>query len=251
MCVEANAQPPIPSNGQANTRRLMLEAADGTAFNAFEALAGEEPTDAAVIVLPDVRGLFPFYEELASRFAEAGHDAVAIDYFGRTAGTAPRGEDFEFMEHVALTTSGGINADIAAAAGHLRARHPDVALFTVGFCFGGTCSWAAATHGHGLAGAVGFYGRSDIDRPSGDGPFLERCPQVEAPILALMGGADPSIPAEAIADLEAALERAGAEYEVVTYPGAPHSFFDRRQTDFADESADAWRRVLDFVAAHS
>ena len=57
--------------------------------------------------------------------------------------------------------------------------------------------------------------------------------------------------AEAIADLEAALERAGVDHEVITYPGAPHSFFDRRQTDFAEESADAWRRVLDFIAAHS
>lgn len=251
MCVEADAQPPIPSNGQAITRRLTLEADDGTTFSAFEALAGDEPTEAAIIVLPDVRGLFPFYEDLAARFAEAGYDAVAIDYFGRTAGTDPRAEDFEFMDHVAQTTSAGINADIAAAADHLRERRSDVALFTVGFCFGGTCSWAAATHGHGLAGAVGFYGRSNIDRPTGDGPFLQRCPQVEAPILALMGGDDPSIPAEAIADLEAALERAGVDHEVITYPGAPHSFFDRRQTDFAEESADAWRRVLDFIAAHS
>lgn len=251
MCVEADAHPPIPSNGQAITRHLTLEAADGAEFSAFEARAGEEPTNASVIVLPDIRGLFPFYEELAARFAEAGHDAIAIDYFGRTAGTAPREEDFEFMDHVAQTTSAGITSDIAAAAEHLRGRHPDAALFTVGFCFGGTCSWAATTHGHGLAGAIGFYGRSDIDRPTGDGSFLDRCPQVEAPILALMGGDDPSIPAGAIADLEAALERAGVDHEVVTYPGAPHSFFDRRQADFAEASADAWRRVLAFIADHS
>ncbi|HSJ33755.1 MAG TPA: dienelactone hydrolase family protein [Acidimicrobiia bacterium] len=251
MCVDANAQPPLPATGGASTRHLTLEAADGTPFLAFEALAADGPTRSAVIVLPDVRGLFRFYEELATRLAEAGHDAVAIDYFGRTAGTAPRGEDFEYGDHVPQTTTEGINADIAAAAEHLRRRHPEVALFTVGFCFGGTCSWAATTHEHGLAGAIGFYGRSDIDRPTGDGPFLDRCPQVEAPILALMGGDDSSIPAGAIADLEAALERAGVDHEVVTYPGAPHSFFDRRQADFAEASADAWRRVLGFIADHS
>lgn len=251
MCVDADAQPPIPSSGNATSRGLILEATDGTRFNIFEATATEGPTPAGVIVLPDVRGLFPFYEELATRFAEAGHDAIAIDYFGRTAGIEPRGPDFEFMDHVAQTHSEGVNADIAAAAAHLRRRRPDTAIFTVGFCFGGTCSWAAATHGHGLAGAVGFYGRPDADRPAGDGPFIERCDKVEAPILALMGGDDPSIPPENIAKLEQALEAAGAEHEVVTYPGAPHSFFDRKQGEFAQESTDAWRRVLEFIQRHS
>lgn len=251
MCVDADAQPPIPSSGGASTRAIILEADDGTDFNAFQAAAPGGPTPAAVIVLPDVRGLFPFYESLAIRFAEAGHDAVAIDYFGRTAGTDPRDDDFDFMEHVGRTTSAGINADIAAAADHLRSRRHDVAIFTVGFCFGGTCSWAATTHDHGLAGAVGFYGRPDVDRPAGDGPFLDRCQEVEAPILALMGGADPSIPPEAVSALDEALTAAEVEHEVVTYPGAPHSFFDRRQTDFAAEALDAWDRVLAFIAQHS
>lgn len=247
MCVDADARTPIPSNGDAITRRVVLEARDGTRFNAFEATNPQGPTRAAVVILPDVRGLFPFYEELATRFAEAGHDSVAIDYFGRTAGIGARDADFEFMDHVAQTHTQGINADIAAAADHLRTRRADVALFTVGFCFGGTCSWAAATHGHGLAGAVGFYGKPDADRPAGDGPFLDRCHLLEAPILALMGGDDPSIPAENIAKLEKALESAGVEHEVITYPGAPHSFFDRKQSDFAAESADAWQRVLAFI----
>lgn len=251
MCVDADAQPPVSPSGEAATRPLVLESADGTRFNAFEALAPDGPTPAGVIVLPDVRGLIPFYEDLAACFAEAGHDAVAIDYFGRTAGLAPRGSDFEYQDHVSQTHSEGINADIAAAARHLRSRRPDVALFTVGFCFGGTCSWAAATHDHDLAGTVGFYGRPDIDRPAGDGPFLERCQGVAAPLLALMGGDDASIPAATIAELEKALERAGVEHEVVTYPGAPHSFFDRKQSEFTEASVDAWRRVLDFIRRHS
>lgn len=251
MCVDADAIPPVPSNGTAHGRRLILTSADGTRFAAYEAWAQGGPTEAAVIVLPDVRGLFRFYEELAVRFAEAGYDSVAIDYFGRTADTEPRDEDFDFSAHVPLTTSEGINSDIAAAVEHLRARREDVAIFTVGFCFGGTCSWAATTHGHGLAGAVGFYGKPDIDRPAGDGPFIERCHLVEAPILALMAGDDPGIPPESVAALESALAEAGVEHEVVTYPGAPHSFFDRKQAEYADEAADAWRRVLEFIRAHS
>lgn len=250
MCVAGDALPPIAPMGFVPGRALTLEAADGTTFNAYEALAHDGPTDAAVVVLPDVRGLFPFYEQLAVLLAEAGHDAVAIDYFGRTAGTSARSDDFAFMDHIARTTSAGVNADIAAAATHLRRRHPGVSLFTLGFCFGGTCAWQAATHGHGLSGAIGFYGRPDADRPAGDGPFLERAHLVEAPILALMGGADPSIPPDMVEALERALAAAGDDHEVVTYPGAPHSFFDRHQDDYEPESADAWRRVLDFIAAH-
>ena len=42
-----------------------------------------------------------------------------------------------------------------------------------------------------------------------------------------------------------------SQHESVTYDGAPHSFFDRKQTEFAEASADAWRRVQAFVRAHT
>jgi carboxymethylenebutenolidase len=44
-----------------------------------------------------------------------------------------------------------------------------------------------------------------------------------------------------------ALDEAGVEHEVVVYPGAPHSFFDRKHEEFADASEDAWNRVLAFL----
>ena len=65
-----------------------------------------------------------------------------------------------------------------------------------------------------------------------------------------MAGADHAIGPDQVAALEAALEAAGVEHEVVTYPGAPHSFFDRKQEEFAAESADAWERTLAFLARH-
>ena len=46
---------------------------------------------------------------------------------------------------------------------------------------------------------------------------------------------------------DAALDPVGVEHEVVTYPGAPHSFFDRKQEEFARESGDAWERALAFL----
>ena len=71
------------------------------------------------------------------------------------------------------------------------------------------------------------------------------------PILALQAGDDANITAEDNAAFDEALTAAGVEHDVVTYEGAPHSFFDRKQEEFAAASDDAWTRVLAFIEAHS
>jgi carboxymethylenebutenolidase len=204
-----------------------------------------------VLVLPDVRGLYRFYEELATRFAEEGHNAVAIDYFCRTAGDEERGEDWDYMPHVRQTTFEGVSADAAAGIAHLRSLDPDRPVFTVGFCFGGSNSWHVAGNGLGLAGAMGFYGHPNRVFPEGATPLVERVGEIDCPILGLMGGDDPGIPLEEVDRWRDALTAAGVENDIVVYEGAPHSFFDRKYEEFADESADAWRRCLEFIATHS
>jgi carboxymethylenebutenolidase len=246
VCFELDSLPPIPvlSGGAVAHEDLVLESSDGTQFAAFAALP-DEPSGAGVVILPDVRGLYRFYEELALRFAERGYAAVAIDYFGRTAGVGKRGNDFPYMEHVQQTTPEGVQADVAAAVAWLRGRGYR-SVFTVGFCFGGRNSWLAAAGGQALAGAIGFYGMPG-ERNGAPGP-TQRAAEIAAPILALQAGDDQNITAEANAAFDEALTAAGVEHELVTYEGAPHSFFDRKQEEFADASADAWRRALDFIA---
>ncbi len=248
MCFELDSLPPIPaiSGAAVSHDDLVLEARDGTRFAGFAAWP-DDPSGNCVVILPDVRGLYRFYEELALRFAERGIAAVAIDYFGRTGGVGKRDDDFPYMEHVGQTTPEGIQADVAAAAEHLRS-HGCRAVFTVGFCFGGRNSWLAAAAGHGLAGAIGFYGMP-AERDGSPGP-TQRAGELEAPILALQAGDDQNITAAHNAAFDEALSAAGVEHELVTYEGAPHSFFDRRYEDFADASEDAWRRVLDFIERH-
>jgi carboxymethylenebutenolidase len=245
MCFDRDSLPPIPviSGAAVSHDDLVLEAADGNRFAAFAA-APDEPATTGIVILPDVRGLYRFYEELALRFAERGYPAVAFDYFGRTAGVEKRDDEFDYMPHVQQTTPEGVQADVAAAVAHLRAAGC-TSVVTVGFCFGGRNSWLAAASGHGLAGAVGFYG-STTERNGVAGP-TDRAGEIAAPILALQAGADENILAEHNAAFDAALADAGVEHEVVTYEGAPHSFFDRKQEQFADASDDAWRRVLAFV----
>jgi carboxymethylenebutenolidase len=119
----------------------------------------------------------------------------------------------------------------------------------VGFCMGGRQSWLAAASGHGLAGAVGFYGRPG-ERDGTPGPE-QLAPRIEAPILALQAGADANITADQNAAFERALTSAGVEHELVVYEGAPHSFFDRKQEEFAEASEDAWSRVLAFLEQHA
>ena len=115
---------------------------------------------------------------------------------------------------------------------------------------GGRHSWLAAASGHGLAGAVGFYGRPGIAQDGSPGP-AQRAADMECPVLALQAGDDQNITAEHNAAFEEALTAAGVEHEIVTYDGAPHSFFDRKQEQFAEASEDAWRRVLEFIRRYA
>jgi carboxymethylenebutenolidase len=254
MCFAFDARPPeLPADlvlptmaGGAAAERLELTSADGTRFSAAlaEAPVASEP---AVVVLPDVRGLYRFYIELAERFAQAGHHAIAIDYFGRTAGTGERDESFEYMPHVMRTRLDQIQADIDPAIATLRERIGARSIVTVGFCFGGAQSFMAATSADlALDGAVGFYG-SLVARREGAPSPLEHTDEMRRPILGLFGGADEAITADQVAAFEQGLAQAGVDHEIHTYPGAPHSFFDRSFAEHAEACEDAWRRVIGFL----
>jgi carboxymethylenebutenolidase len=252
MCFDHDSRPPIEpiAGGAIAHEHLTLTAGDGARFAALRADSAI-PTGAGIIVLPDVRGLHRYYEELTLRFAEAGIDAIGVDYFGRTAPDDDRGDDFPYMDHVGRTAYATLSADVAAAADALRRLDGGRVerLFSVGFCFGGRLAYDSATMGLGLDGVIGFYGWP-VGRSRNDVPVpVDVVDRIEGRVLGIFGGADEGIGPEAVAEWEAALAGAGVRHETITYPGAPHSFFDRKQAHFADASADAWSRVLRFVAA--
>jgi carboxymethylenebutenolidase len=254
MCFTLESRPPIApiAGGALDGGPIELVAGDGTHFSAYRARTAV-PNGAGIVILPDVRGLYPFYEELALRFAEAGIDAVTIDWFGRTAGLGSRDAAFGYLPHVARTTWAGLSADIAAAVAHLRSTEGGAvrSVFTVGFCFGGRIAFDSATLGLGLAGVIGFYG-VPAGRGRNDAPApIDIVDRMECPILGLFGGADGGIPHAMVADFEAALGRARVEHRVVEYDGAPHSFFDRTYEEHAGASEDAWAQVLKFIGANT
>jgi carboxymethylenebutenolidase len=255
MCVDNDSHPPIApiAGGSAGGHDLRLTSADGTKFMAYAARAAT-PAGAGMVVIPDVRGLHPYYKELTDRFAEIGVDAVAIDFFARTAGTDDRSDSFDFMSQVPLTKPDQLQADIAAAAAHLRGKDGGQvrSLFSVGFCFGGVLSYFQAASGLGYKGVIGFYGwplglKRWPDRPKP----IDAVSRYQCAVLSLFGGADEGIPQTDVDAFNEACRKANVKHDSTVYPGAPHSFFDRKYTEFADASADAWRRVQAFIKANT
>jgi carboxymethylenebutenolidase len=253
MCYDDNARPPLPPGeaGPAHGEDLVLTAADGTRFAAYlgKPAAGSR---AQIIIYPDIRGLHQFYKELALRFAEAGITAIAIDYFGRTAGLTARDDSFEWMPHVQQMKIDTFTQDVQAAQDALRQHNPaGAATFTVGFCMGGTLSFTTGMdRSLGFAGIIGFYAGMSRDF-SGKGTILDRAGEVVYPALGLFGGADQGIPVSNVEEFDRRLDATGVEHNIIIYPNAPHSFFDRKYEEFASESADAWKQVLSFISAHT
>lgn len=246
MCHDDDSRAPAPPvRGEVAAHGgLELTSADGTVLAAYEAVpAGFTAGGPGIVLLPDVRGLHPYYRDLAQRFAEAGLPTVAIDYFGRTAGTTERGDDFVYRPHVDQVEPAQVRLDTAAALERLRTAHGVGPVFTVGFCFGGSQSWRLSASDLDLAGVIGFYGRPVLVQDVLD--------QLHLPMLLLVAGADKATSPEQADEFEAELTARGVEHQRVVYEGAPHSFFDRAFAEWKEAGADSWRRILDFVAAHS
>jgi carboxymethylenebutenolidase len=241
MCHDDGSRPPSPPvvGEVADQGLITLTGADGTSFAASWA-APAEPNGRNVVILPDVRGLHPYYEALAVRFAEAGFHAVAIDYFGRTQGVSQRSDEFDWQSEIGTLTPEGVASDVRAAADHLAAANPGD-TYSLGFCFGGGQSWRLAAGDLDLAGCIGFYGRP--------GMVADVEADLHRPMLLLVAGADAATP---LADFEAfdgRLTDAGVPHEMVVYDGAPHSFFDRSFADWHDACSDAWGQILAFTGA--
>ncbi len=252
MCFDRDSLPPIPviSGAAVSHDELVLEARDGNRLAAFAATP-DEPGGAGVVILPDIRGLYRFYEELALRFAERGsrgdRDRLLRAHCRRRRSATTSSSTGRTWSRRRRRAS---RPTPPRASSALREGAEARAVFTVGFCFGGRHSWLAAAGGHGLAGAIGFYGRP--------GPGATAHPG--RPSGPASSGADPRAdgrrrrrhPGRTGRGVRVgARRRPASSTRSSIYDGAPHSFFDRKQEEFADASADAWSRVLAFIELYS
>jgi carboxymethylenebutenolidase len=251
MCHDPSSRPPAPPADAVHEPRdldraggLRLTSTDGAPVPAYEAVPRGRPW-ARIVVLPDVRGLHPYYRALTERLAEAGLHAVAVDYFGRTAADLPRDDEFDYRAHLGHVTPGQVSADVTAAVRHVCPDGGDPVL-TLGFCFGGGHSWRLAAQGAGLAGCIGFYGRPMVMQEA-----LQSTNTVPDPVLMLIAGDDKATPVEESLAAAESLRGRGGEVETQVFEGAPHSFFDRSFGEHAQDCERAWRLLLGFAERHA
>ena len=197
-----------------------------------------------VVVIPDIMGLRPLFDELTASLARAhGWAVCAIEPF-------PGQEDLPLEERlergVAALDDGRILGDAAAAADHLGTGERTAVL---GFCMGGMYTLKAAGTGR-FDRAVAFYGMIRLPehwRGAGHGEPLDalRGADRATKVLAILGGRDPWTPADDRAELAAL-----PDVEVVLFDEADHGFVHdpARPAHRADDAADAWKRVVAFLA---
>ena len=200
---------------------------------------GRDPSR-GLVVLPDIGGLRPLFDEHVARLADGNGWAVAaIEPW-------PGREDLPLevrLESVGTIGDDELLADAAAAADLLAVEPVGV----VGFCMGGMFTLKAAGTGR-FHRAVAFYGMIRVpDRWRGPGTTVEPLDAVRAPgacpALAIVGGVDPWTPSDDVDALEA------AGVEVVRYPEADHGFAHDagRPAHRPDDAADAWARAVAFL----
>jgi carboxymethylenebutenolidase len=208
-----------------------------------------------LVVVPDVRGLSAHYRDVARRFADEGFFALAVDLYSREGAPDLPDMDAVFRWIRALPDT-RVLGDLASAVGYL-ARRPEIdpaAIGITGFCLGGQYALMAASTVPGLAACVSWYGmlryaETDAVKPASP---LDLAPELACPYLGLFGEEDALIPPADVAELRTILEREQKRFEIVTYPGAGHAFFNdaRPDTYRPAAAADAWPRALAFLRRH-
>ena len=251
MCYDRNALPPDPPHDGSSARGedIVLTGADGNRFCAYIARPNR-PGQSQILIYPDINGLGLFYRELALRFAEQGITALAMDFYGHSAGAGPRSDDFNGREHAAQLQLPGFFSDVRACLEYLRQGEGESrATFVTGFCIGGSLTLLTGTQELGLQGLIPFYASRMSGPVAGSNTsVLEESLGVKAPVLGLFGSADPVAPVELTHLLDEQLDKAGVPHRIVIYEGAPHGFFDHALPEFASICDDAWSRILALIS---
>ena len=216
-----------------------------------------------VVLIPDVRGLYDHYRELARRLAGEGFAVLAVNLY-RREGTVEITDPGRWIRGL---DDRRVLADVQAAIDHLAA-HPSAAgrrLGVTGFCMGGQYTLLSSAGCSGLSAAVAYYGMLSHERgllapAAGESldPARKPCSPLDAaasarcPVLGLFGRDDPFVAVEDVRALERQLEKSGQPHEVVLYEGAGHAFMnDTRPEMYRPEVArDAWARTLAWFRRH-
>ena len=196
--------------------------------------APAEPT-AALLVIHENRGRTPHFDDLTSRFAGAGYAAMSVDLLSRAGGTAALADEAQVQAELAAVPAQALIADLRAGIDELGRRVPDKKVGAVGFCFGGGMTWNLLDAGESrLAAAAPFYG------PAPEAPDFTGA---KAAVLGVYAELDDRVNASR-ERAEAALKQAGLVYEIRTFAGADHAFFNDTSPRYNEAAAREAYSVL-------
>jgi carboxymethylenebutenolidase len=224
----------------------------GDPIGGYLAVAAGDAPAPGLVLIPDVRGIYEHFRDVARRFAGCGFTTLALDLYAREG--APDLPDLESaIKWMAELPDGRVLGDIAAAveflSGHDSVGGRPVGI--TGFCMGGQYTLMAACSVPGLSAAVSWYGMLRYAETPAHKPQspLDMAPRMACPWLGMFGENDPLIPGRDVAELRSLLESAGRDFEIVQYPDAGHAFFnDSRPEMYRPEAArDAWPRAVGFL----
>jgi carboxymethylenebutenolidase len=212
---------------------------DGFSFAALHAQP-EGPRKGGVVVIQEIFGLDRYVHEDVARWAARGFEVVAPSMFDRgEKGFTALHDEAGFARGRELAVGNGPDnamGDLQACIDFLKDRGP---VFAVGYCYGGTMAWLAASRLTGLSAASSYYG----GQVAGMAKFGLR-----APVIVHLGAKDPHIPAD---EVKAAVQAAHPEVPVHIYAASGHGFNNdgRPDSDLADAEL-ARARTVEFFETH-
>lgn len=190
----------------------------------------------AVMIIHENRGVTEHFKDVARRYAKEGFAAFAVDLVSRGGGSKP--DTNENTGFLGRSNPDDLVADLVATAGFMKTQPfvKPAAMGVTGFCFGGGYAFEAAAAIPEMKAAVPYYGPATR--------VLENLPKTNAAVLAMYGGADARITAQAPA-VEAKLKGAGKTVEIKIFAGAPHAFFNDTGNSYHEAAAtEAWPLTL-------
>lgn len=195
----------------------------------------------AVMIFHDWDGLNEYEKMRADQLSKLGYVAFAADIYGK--GVRPATLDACRAEVAKFYQDPKLLLDRARAGLDYLKSLPNVdpeRIGVIGYCFGGKAGLELARSKAEFRALVCFHGALDTTTPAAQGA-------IEPDVLILHGGADQAVTPEQVADLVKEMIAAGARFELVVYPGAPHAFTVPGPSYREDADKASWQRMREFL----
>jgi carboxymethylenebutenolidase len=196
----------------------------------------------AVLLIHEWWGLNDNIRDMARRLAHQGYTVLAVDLYGGEEAEDPAAA--QRLLGRAMERQPDLEQNLRDALRYLREEESAGRVGVLGWCFGGMWSLRTALFAPDeVDAAVVYYGNPVLKR--------ERLAALRAPLLAIFGAEDTSIPMADVRQFESALGDLGKDATVEVYEGAGHAFANPSGQRFVPEAAeDAWRTTTAFLARH-